>query len=146
MKTLLFLFASVFLISYFQLTRSENKKAISINSTSGFEKIISEIKRQNATLKPMDKLNLALIDYMFKYPEKYKKVQTVPDGFLKIALSKDEDFIALCKKRQVSIEDMDDRAILLNDTVKNQHPIVYALEQGLIKKEDIIKHLNKKTK
>jgi hypothetical protein len=119
MKTPLFIFAAIFMLSYFQLTKSDNLKSHPIDPYAGFEKIRADINKQIALLTPMDKLNLAMVDYMFKYPDKYQKLLTIPDEQIKTALSKDNDFLSLCKKYKVTLNDIDTE-LQFNKNLKNK--------------------------
>ena len=119
MKSILIIIIALCLISCNQNSQFENIKSQPIDPYAGWEEIISDINKQIALLTPMDKLNLAMVDYMFKYPDKYQKLLTIPEEQIKTALAMDGDFLSLCKKFKVSLNDIDTE-LQFNMNLKNK--------------------------
>jgi len=119
MKTAILIFTSLLIISCNQNSQFDNLKSHPIDTYAGFEEIRADINRQIALLTPMDKLNLAMVDYMFKHPDKYKKLLTLPEEQIKTALAMDDDFLSLCKKHKVTLNDIDTE-LQFNKNLKNK--------------------------
>lgn len=119
MKTTILIFISLLIFSCNQNTQFDNIKSHPIDPNAGWDEIISDVNRQIAMLTPMDKLNLAMVDYMFKYPNKYQRLLIIPEEQIKTSLAMDDDFLSLCKKYKVSLNDIDTE-LQFNKNLKNK--------------------------
>ena len=118
MKTILIIIVLGLLPSCTNHSQFENIKSISIKEANApLSDIKKDILKKTANISNYTKLNLCFIDYMFKYPEKYKELLKLPNGFEKQYLTSDSDFRTICASRDLALEDIPPY-ISLNRNVK----------------------------
>ena len=71
------------------------------------ESIRQDIREKNKQMSQIGKLNLVLIDFQFRYPEKYEYLLSTPKWGEELVLTQDADFMRLCKQRGVSFDDFE---------------------------------------
>ena len=94
------------------LRTAENLTESPIEQTPSFDYFREDLICKASSIGPEAKLNVCVIEYMFKYPKEYERIKSLADQIQWSRLKESKHFQQICSDHSINLEDFEDNYVL----------------------------------